>query len=516
MATLYLFGIGGSGSRIIRSLTMLLAAGVKLGHGFNKVVPFVIDPDAANADKRRTIRLLETYQAIRREIAEKSTEQKGPGEGQFFGTEIVTLGVNADGQPNPAINNSYEFAFTDMELQLRDWLGQNTLPAESRALVDLLFDPASLSESLEVGFKGSPNVGSIVLNQLKNAPELQHFAARFQPGDRIFFATSIFGGTGAAGFPILLKNMRTSPSVFSGAGERLAQAKIGALTLLPYFKLEPSEESAIDSSLFNTKTKAALSYYEQGLKSPNGQHQLNALYYLGDRSTHLTRNSEGGATQRNDAHFVELVGALAVVNFTQLTEEELQRNDNFFEFSAEDEAQMTFSSLDASQTLSQVGGPLARFQFLSMWLAHHFEDTQSATYAKFTGASQAWNQSVFFKELRRFLFDFDLDRPGNVGERPQDGGFVAWLRELARNSRSFSPFNIDQDDFDKFITGHELKKGFLNTDQIGRKHVRAKLDAAIRQQVADNDGPRVFLKAFHDTSQELLSKEHSRALPWLN
>lgn len=516
MATLYLFGIGGSGARVIRSLTMLLASGVKLGSGFTKVVPFVIDPDASNADKRRTVRLLETYQAIRREIADKSTAQTGPGEGQFFGTELVTLGTNADGRPNPTINNSYEFAFSDMELKLRDWLGQNTLPAESRALVELLFDPSSLSESLEVGFKGSPNVGSIVLNQLKDSPEMQHFAARFQEGDRIFFATSIFGGTGAAGFPILLKNMRTNPSVFPGAGERLAKANIGALTLLPYFKLEPSEDSAIDSALFNTKTKAALSYYEKGLKGSDGRHQLNALYYLGDKSNHLTKNSEGGTGQRNDAHLVEMVGALAIVNFTHLSDEELQRPDNFFEFSAEDDSKMTFSSLDNSDTLARIGGPLARFQFMATWLSHHYEATKTADYAKFTGAAKSWSQSVFFKELRRFLYDFDLDRPSDGNERAMDGGFVAWLRELARNSRSFSPFNFEQGDFDKLITGQELKKGFFNADQIGQKHVRAKLDAAIKQQVAEADGPRVFLKAFHDTSQELLAKEHSSALPWLS
>ena len=43
MSKLYLFGIGGTGSRVIRSLTMLLASGVDAG--VDTIVPVLIDPD---------------------------------------------------------------------------------------------------------------------------------------------------------------------------------------------------------------------------------------------------------------------------------------------------------------------------------------------------------------------------------------------------------------------------------------------------------------------------------------
>ena len=45
MSKLYVFGIGGTGSRVIKSLTMLLASGVRMKS--DAIVPIIIDPDVA-------------------------------------------------------------------------------------------------------------------------------------------------------------------------------------------------------------------------------------------------------------------------------------------------------------------------------------------------------------------------------------------------------------------------------------------------------------------------------------
>ena len=62
MAKLYIFGIGGTGSRVLRSLTMLLAAGVDT-NGYD-IVPVIIDPDTSNADLTRNVFLLNKYMSI--------------------------------------------------------------------------------------------------------------------------------------------------------------------------------------------------------------------------------------------------------------------------------------------------------------------------------------------------------------------------------------------------------------------------------------------------------------------
>ena len=52
MSKLYVFAIGGSGSRVLRSLTMLLSSGV---HTDYEIVPMIVDPDQSNGDLVRTV-----------------------------------------------------------------------------------------------------------------------------------------------------------------------------------------------------------------------------------------------------------------------------------------------------------------------------------------------------------------------------------------------------------------------------------------------------------------------------
>ena len=65
-----------------------------------------------------------------------------------------------------------------------------------------------LDVEMDIGFVGNPNIGSVVLNQFKDSQEFKEFASNFNEGDRVFVISSIFGGTGAAGFPTILKNIR--------------------------------------------------------------------------------------------------------------------------------------------------------------------------------------------------------------------------------------------------------------------------------------------------------------------
>ena len=66
MSKLYVFGIGGTGSRVLKSLTMLLASGVKCNA--DTIVPIIIDPDDSGADKTRTIDLMKSKEGQTEEI----------------------------------------------------------------------------------------------------------------------------------------------------------------------------------------------------------------------------------------------------------------------------------------------------------------------------------------------------------------------------------------------------------------------------------------------------------------
>jgi hypothetical protein len=65
---------------------------------------------------------------------------------------------------------------------------------------------------------------------------------------------------------------------------------------------------------------AALSYYEENI---SGNNSVNALYYLGDDLTKDYPNVEGSVNQKNDAHFLEIVAALSIIDFAKTESTEL-------------------------------------------------------------------------------------------------------------------------------------------------------------------------------------------------
>ena len=293
MSKLYIFGIGGTGSRVLRSFTMMLAAGVKIG--VNEIVPIIIDPDVSNADLTRTVQLMNTYRAIHSEL-----HFDEENESQFFRKELTQVLGNYTLRINDTDDKTFQ-QFIDLP----------SMDKVNKAMMKILFSDKNLNSSMDIGFKGNPNIGSVVLNQIVRSEDFEDFANSFEADDKIFIISSIFGGTGASGFPLLLKTLRTGDS-FSNH-DLINNAEIGAITILPYFKLKSDEESEIDSSTFISKTKSALAYYENNI-SKNGS--INALYYLADDITNTYDNHEGGTAQENDAHLIEFLAATAIVDFS--------------------------------------------------------------------------------------------------------------------------------------------------------------------------------------------------------
>lgn len=50
---------------------------------------------------------------------------------------------------------------------------------ENQAMVKLLFSEKNLKSKMDVGFKGNPNIGSVVLNQIVNSDDFDTFANGF-------------------------------------------------------------------------------------------------------------------------------------------------------------------------------------------------------------------------------------------------------------------------------------------------------------------------------------------------
>lgn len=415
MSKLYVFGIGGTGSRVIRSLTYLLASGIDLN--VSTIVPIIIDPDAANGDVNRTIELLKKYQEIRNEINQVD-------DNSFFSKEIRDISQN------------FKLNIQHSNRKFKEYIDYSSLDESNKAMVSMLFSEENLDSQMEVGFKGNPNIGSVVLNQFQQSEDFKTFASSFQQGDKIFIISSIFGGTGASGFPLLLKNIRSANQNLLNPA-LLQSARIGAISVLPYFGIKPSDDSAIDKSTFISKTKAALSYYEHGVT--NGS--LNAMYYIGDNRNKDYDHHEGSFNQKNDAHFIELASALAIIDFV---------NDNSVvtnvvkEFGIDNDTDsITFKDL-SSQTRNILAGSLSQYFYFDLFLKNHLNNSFEADFAK---KEPIINQEFLRKSFYQNLSLFNSE-------------FQNWLKEMKDNNRSFVPFELSptSSEIFKFINQIEPKR----------------------------------------------------------
>ena len=476
MSKLYIFGIGGTGSRVIRSLTMLLAAGVDCG--VDTIVPIIIDRDEANGDYSRTKLLIDKYISVN-EIA------KGTDKNKFFKTKIKLL------------NDQLLLKLKNNTERFDEFIRKPSMSNENKALVDMLFSSETQALDMTVGFQGNPNIGSVVLNQFDNNDIFKAFAADFQKGDKIFIISSIFGGTGASGFPLLRKMLHTQ-NVKDADGNDLQnwgyvnKASIGAISVMPYFTVNVlSQDSLVDSDTFIDKTRAALSYYKSEDK------KLDTLYYIADKRTTTYEHNKGGDAQKNNAHFVELASALAILDFVNpLKEKENfnRNNDNeivttvYKEFGIKNDiSQITFNNLE-NDTKNTVVNPLSRFLLFRNYMIYVFDKEKK---------HQPYAHKLFTDEFKR------RERIDNLLEIQDD--FYKWLQEMENQTRAFSPFNLESSKAFEFIKGNMdiyNAKSRVYTNWAKVDHTlnsqSVKIDKALKVEER-------FLELFYSATKELIN-----------
>jgi hypothetical protein len=480
MSKLFVFGIGGTGSRVIRSLVMLLASGIKINA--DEIIPIIIDPDRSNGDLSRTIQILRHYQRIHEQA---SSEGQG-----FFSTRITSLS-QMDAEGKDARSGQFLFTISDLDdNRFRDLLEFGQLDDANKALAGLLFSKENLDAQMDVGFKGNPNIGSVVLNRFYNSKEFRIFASNFRQDDRIFIISSIFGGTGAAGFPLLVKNIRNAGPEIENH-QLLRNSAIGAITVLPYFGVAKQQESQIDKSSFFSKTRAALEYYYRNI---SGNNSVNNIYYIGDRIMKDYPNHEGSSEQKNDAHFIEFAASLAIEDFAlgnngkgEIVAKEygLHKTGN----------ELSFSHISSSGR-QKTEGPLSGFYLFYLFQKYQINlsvKQQPWARTKRARIDKAFLKSGFYSsELIPFL-----DK------------FYEWLEELARNRISFKPFHLKDEIspeylFDIFLVDKAPER---IKDPLHRNFwkVESALNKAARK-VKTNNREKRFLAVFNLATREIMEK----------
>lgn len=454
---LYLFGIGGTGSRVIKSLMMLAASGVKFDA--EAIVPIIIDPDINNEDLTRTITLMNNYSEARSYL----DYGKGTTKNRFFETKIED------------VMGGYRFRLDNTrDVKFKEYIDYNSMQKENMALASILFSEDNLDADMQVGFKGNPNIGSVVLNQFEESQDFEKFASKFNPGDRIFIISSIFGGTGASGFPLLVKTLRGISGDRSNAAA-IASAPIGALTVMPYFKVAPDSNSKINSDTFISKTKAALHYYEKNVYGDYSA--VNVMYSIGDTTNNQYQNSEGGETQKNNAHIVEFASALAIADFLRYDDDSKEMkcetegvvtyapDVDFKEFGIEsDVANVIFKDLSTATNI-HIRKEMTQFVLFARYMKSHLKDALVQPWAKDNDIDAAFLFANFVKNVTKCTEEY-----------------LIWLAEMADNSRGFQPYKFDVPDADLYDIVDGVKPGKIRALWAFGKSGYDLFDAALNSE----------------------------------
>lgn len=492
---LFIFAIGGTGSRVLKSLTMLCAAGVRpkdpnTGAPMEnfEIVPIIVDPHQSGRDVKRTVELLRDYVKIRKALYSDTDRPKG-----FFATKISTLrSLMSDG--GSSLPDSFLFNMTAVErMKFNEFIGYNELGEENQAMMQMLFSASELDTAMHIGFVGSPNIGSVALNRFKDSEEFHAFGNVISEGDRIFFISSIFGGTGAAGFPIMVKNMRHARGADITGRGYLHTAKIGALTVLPYFNIEHSADSAINKGDFLVKTRSALHYYSKALTA-EGHSLVDSIYYLGDKaisSPYTNDPGEGG--QKNAAHLIELIGALAVMDFASHSDEDLLPPLRAYEYGLDRDTGNVDLTVFAPATRELIAKPLLKMHLLSLFLDKKMRECVGRGFTKDTPAI---NRDFLGSDVYRTLTDNFF------------AAYWDWLEEMEGNHRHVVMFDLDNaGKLERVVKGVEPKKGIFGSNRLSYDDIFAKMNSVSKKYNGKLPPDRLLYKLlflFNETANRLV------------
>lgn len=487
MPRLFVFAIGGTGARVLRSLTMLLSAGIqpKDSQGIQyEIIPLIIDPDGANGNVAQTMKLLDNYRSVRQELESNLSNDC------FFNGVISELSSLSGAAKSQGLEG-YKLLIPNVNgSTFGQFIGYNQLPVKAhggdgtKEFLEVLYTKKNLETNLEIGFQGYPNMGAVVLNQFGSMPAFQSFANAFNQGDRIFIVSSIFGGTGAAGFPLLVKNLRSANPNLPNFNY-INQATLGAVAVQPYFNLPNTTQSPIDSKQFITKTKAALTYYESNLRG------LNSLYYIGDEPQSVFENNPGGAYQKNQAHFVELVSALSIFDFLQNSNGEVIDKDHR-EFGTEQVAPTLHLTHLSRQTQDIINKPLTKFWLLIQYLKNELVKDNAFRQPFYTTSPSIskidYSQTPFFKVLKELTSEYGI-----------------WLDEMKTSQIGFEPFKgVVFDKIFDSVEGFKGNRGFLS----GRddNHIIKAINNQANNHRADSISNK-FIKGVSSALNEIIKEK---------
>lgn len=403
----YAIGIGGTGAKCIESLIHLAAAGMMPDS--DELHVLFVDPDAENGSRTRSQNTLSNYV--------KCKEKLDLGQTELLQTMII-----------PVTSKAWT-PFTGTDPSLQNFLGYENFPeTPAGKLLDVLYSNLEKKNTLKEGFGGHPSIGSAALAKtidLVNDNTWSEFNKRIRAEDetaKVFLFASIFGGTGASGFPTIARIIKD-----------VLPVELGGALLLPYFKfIDDRDDSKLKarSDEFFMNTQAALNYYHL-LDQTN---IYKAVYLLGDEHRVEVENNPGGKPQENAPHFVELYGALSAIDFFGRNFAQV-KGTQYCVVGRESNNGLQWTDLPNGNVVRSRIGQLTRF-------ALAFRSVYRPALQKIANRNSyraSWY--VDFFEQRGIKIDEDEDELlGNVVKYCED--FLRWIANIQENCSNMETVNL--------------------------------------------------------------------------
>ena len=356
----FVIGIGGSGAKCIEHLVHCCSSGL----GPDQLWVGMVDQDEANGNVNKTKILLDKYKNLRSSLREEGKNDLSK-KSNLFKTHITTN------------NDSVWLPLKAADPSLQEVIKYNMLKPEVQGLIDCLYEPEEKKLKLSEGFRGRPNIGAVAI-LARAVDEKDPFwskiykaidAAREGEEVRIFIIGSIFGGTGAAGFPNIARKIRT----IQEEKNVTSNFHIGGALMLPYFTYDVPEETTeglvyAKPNQFLDQTKAALEYYSKLFEYNK---IFDQVYVTGwDPLTKLPKFEIGGNTQFNSPLFLELYAALGALKFFS-EENTISEDQQIFHIGKNESNDILWSDIpNVSNNLSSKDkiANLIRFAFSYNWM----------------------------------------------------------------------------------------------------------------------------------------------------
>ena len=357
----YVFFIGGTGARVLRSFLHLCASGaVRLDSKINVVM---LDVDSENYACTEAKELYDIYRETRGKLNDRKVQDvlKGAVVPAFYPQVEMPSAGAAVISPITNANATLDLAASG-----------------SKRALEWFYTEEERNQSLKHGFFAHPNIGCLFFDSVRDAllPHINNIAGTLNSDRdvRVAIVGSMFGGTGAAGIPTVLRILHDECQNLVSSDDKMKRLHFGGVLVTPYFKFkDPSGATGnlhIHHNVFFGNTRSALEYYDWNYKE-----KFERIYLAGqDILQFVSPNGEyvdGGNKQRNKPHIVELIGAMGVRNFL-MDASDFRGSMNIYEMilkseGRENEPIFGWNTLDAE--LSAIGDMLRTQTLMRMVIA---------------------------------------------------------------------------------------------------------------------------------------------------